>query len=669
MSGRWMTVWRGIFSVHLSVTRRFSVFFGLAMLCLICLTGYLVGDTVLNLSKNALNKDLEQRIAFNEERLSAFRDAALLFAANSYVTNGIIDVVGRAAYLPRELEQMRNTKGLDHAAILDHRGDPITLSNRFPIEQLDADAVRYTIETGRYRLWCNSKSQHVFISAPVNYYNTPQGALILVTEFAGIAGQSNDNTQANEGVMTTVLCGDHVVYSKGVVTSGWTYDFALEADRIRYPLSAMVGLKLKASVTSWRVFKPAVEIAFKLAVVGVIFVIGGSLIARRIERALMDARDQALSASRARSQFLANMSHEIRTPLNGVVGNVDLLLEEHLSAEQKQIAMDVKISGQHLLEILNDILDFSKIDAGRLRIDPQTIDVREIVWAVERTHRGLVDGKNLASVVHISDDVPRYIREDGLRLRQILNNLFSNAIKFTDHGSIRLDVYRDSERLCFAVKDTGIGISREQLPHLFSPFTQVESSSTRRYGGTGLGLSICRDLARLLGGAVEVTSEVGQGSVFTLKIPFTEVNGSDLEQSISSGEIDGEGGAILRVLLAEDNLVNRTLMEKILKGYGHQVSHACDGVEAVARAVEQQFDLILMDCQMPRMDGFEATRQIIMRLGPERPKIVALTANAYKDDREQCLAAGMDDFLTKPINRQSLETIMRSIKRRTASSS
>jgi signal transduction histidine kinase/ActR/RegA family two-component response regulator len=658
---------RRIFTAPQGMMLRFGGFFAFAMLCLVCLTGYLVADTVMNLSKDARIKDLEQRIAFKEERLGAFKDAALLFAANSYVTNGMIDVGGRGAYLPRELDQMRKAKGVDHAAILNHRGEPITLSGDFPINQVDPDAVRYTVETGRYRLWCDNASQQLFIAAPVNYYNTPQGSLILVTDFATIARNSTDDPLNSDGAMITVFCGGHVVFIHGKVAADESkYEFVLAADRQQYPLGAMIGLNLKATVNAWRVFRPALEISLKLAVVGIIFVIGGGFIARRIERVLMNARDAALGASRARSQFLANISHEIRTPLNGVLGNIDLLLERQLSDETKQIAADARNSGQSLLELLNDILDFSKIDAGHMRMDRSAIHVREVSAAVERTYRGMIEEKHLSCVVKVADDVPNYIFEDGLRLRQILNNLFSNAIKFTAEGGIRLEVWREDAFLLFAVRDSGIGIAEDRLANLFSPFTQAESTTNRRFGGTGLGLSICRELARTMGGDVNVESEVGHGASFILKIPFTEVVVPDEAQATPDVETESFHGPQLRVLLAEDNLVNRSLMQKILAKYGHQIAYAVNGAEALEIAQTQEFDLILMDCQMPEMDGFEATRQIIAKLGDKRPRIVALTANAFKEDREQCLAAGMDDFLTKPLSRQALEKIMRSVQRRTA---
>jgi signal transduction histidine kinase/ActR/RegA family two-component response regulator len=664
MTGISKKILRKILGAPQGMTLRFSVFFGFAMLCLVSLTGYLVAGTVMRISKDAWIKDLEQRIAFKEERLSAFKDAALLFAANSYVTNGMIDVGGRAAYLPRELEQMRKARGLDHAALLDHRGEPITLSGDFPMNQVDGDAVRYAVETGRHRLWCDKQSQHLFIAAPVNYYNTPQGALILVTDFASIARNSSDDPLASDGAMITVNCGGHAVFTHGDIKPGAHYDFALAADRNRYPLGTMIGLNLRATVNAWRVFRPAMEISLKLAVVGVIFVIGGGFIARRIERVLTNARDAALGASRARSQFLANISHEIRTPLNGVIGNIDLLLERQLSEQQRQIAADARNSGQNLLELLNDILDFSKIDAGHMSMVRSAVHVRDLSAAVERTYRGVMEEKRLNCVVKVADDVPQYILEDGLRLRQILNNLFSNAIKFTVDGGIRLDIWREGAELFFIVKDSGIGIPKDRLANLFSPFTQAESTTTRRYGGTGLGLSICRELARMMGGDVTVESELGHGTSFTLKLPFQEVVAP--EEADESQMIDNDPLKIpeLRVLLAEDNLVNRSLMQKMLAKYGHQVSYAANGAEAVSMAKEQVFDLVLMDCQMPVMDGFEATRQIIAILGERRPRIVALTANAFKEDREQCLAAGMDDFLTKPISRNSLEKIMQSVQRR-----
>jgi signal transduction histidine kinase/ActR/RegA family two-component response regulator len=648
------------------VTLRFSVFFGFAMLCLVSLTGYMVSRAVMGLAQNSWITDLERRLAVSEERLVAFKDAALIFAANSYVTNGIIDVAGRSSYLPRELESMKNARGIAFAGVMDYSGKAIDLSSGFPTEQIDRALLRYAVETGRYRMWCDGSSRRVFIAAPINYYNTPQGALILVTDFPTIAkGGDMIPSQSSVG-MIQVFCRDHVIFSDGDKPSKYSYSFDLSADQNLHSLGSMIGLRMSATVSYLQVYKPAIEISLRLAALGVIFVIGGGFIARRIEKALTDARDLALRASNARSQFLANMSHEIRTPLNGVMGNLNLLLEQTLTGEQHQIASDARISSQSLLALLNDILDFSKIDAGQVVMESSAVNVREVCAAVERTFHGIMEEKRLQCSVSISEGVPQFIFEDGLRLRQILNNLFSNAIKFTAEGTIKLDVWHEGGVLLFAVIDSGIGISADRIKLLFSPFIQAEASTTRRFGGTGLGLSICRELARMMGGDVTVKSQAGVGSTFTLRIPFTEVVAPEEPIKVVNEPSVVTNVVALRVLVVEDNPVNKALMNKMLMKYGSDVQFATNGAEAVDLAQQHEFDLIFMDCQMPVMDGFEATRQIIKMLGDARPMVVALTANAFKEDQERCFQAGMDNYLSKPVSRESLEKIMRSVQRRTA---
>jgi len=322
------------------------------------------------------------------------------------------------------------------------------------------------------------------------------------------------------------------------------------------------------------------------------------------------------------------------------------------------------------LELLNDILDFSKIDAGYMKLEVAPVNVRKLAEIVERAYHTALTEKGLTCEVNIDDRVPVMIMGDALRLRQVMNNLFSNAIKFTASGSVDLSVSLDSagESIRFSVKDSGIGIPADKLGNLFSPFTQAESSTTRRFGGTGLGLSICKELAHLMGGEVEVDSQIGKGSEFTLRVPLV-VADEEFKcrgpEAVAAAAVS-DGIEPISVLLVEDNAVNRTLMTKLLAKYGHTVDVAVNGLEAVEMVGSVNYDLIFMDCQMPLMDGYEATRKIREKIVTNRPLIVALTANAFKEDQERCFAAGMDDFVTKPVSREALEKIMRSAKKRSA---
>ena len=646
----------------------FGVFFAFAIIGLVALTGYLVGFAVMESETGVWGEELAHRLEMKEDRLRWFVDTGDMFASNSYVSTAMVDVGGRSSYLPRELENMTKARGVEFAGIIDFSGRTIALSTDFPEAGIDANQLRYVIETGRDRMWCYAPGKIIFAALPINYYNTPQGALVIVTSFktidAGVGG-----TEDGSGVITD-LCGDTIVNERGKAPAGRHIKVELIADREHYPMAHMLSLKLTGSVALEHVLAPAIRIVMRLGLLGLVFLIGGVLVARRIERELITAKDLALESSRARSQFLANMSHEIRTPLNGALGNVNLLLEENLTPSQKVLAQDAKLSGQTLLELLNDILDFSKIDAGFMKLEVAPVNARKLAETVERSYHTVLNEKQLTCEVRVDEKVPEVIMGDALRLRQILNNLFSNAIKFTPSGSVNLSVSVDSagETILFSVKDSGIGISADKVGKLFSPFMQAESNTTRRFGGTGLGLSICRDLAHLMGGEVEVDSQVGKGSEFTLLVPLVAADQEFKSRGAEATSTAAAPDAIepLSVLLVEDNAVNRTLMTKLLAKYGHTVDVAVNGLEALEMVGSINYDLIFMDCQMPVMDGYEATRKIREKRGPHRPRIVALTANAFKEDQESCFEVGMDDFVTKPVSRESLEKIMRSAKKRSA---
>jgi signal transduction histidine kinase/CheY-like chemotaxis protein/HPt (histidine-containing phosphotransfer) domain-containing protein len=385
-----------------------------------------------------------------------------------------------------------------------------------------------------------------------------------------------------------------------------------------------------------------------------------------LEKAMKEAEE----ASRAKSEFLAAMSHEIRTPLNGVLGVGDLLLKSPLSDKQRKLARIIRESGKSLLYILNDILDISKIEAGKLEFDNINFNLEELLDATRDLFSGKARKKGLVLENHIDPGIPQVLYGDPIRLRQVFSNLIGNAIKFTEHGVITVHtqaVEQDdsSVSLKFLVEDSGIGLSQEQQQLIFDSFVQADSSTTRDYGGTGLGLTICSQLVQLMGGKIGVESEVGKGALFwfTLKLKIPEVQEYDRLRTVTA--IEDETTVFPQfdayILVAEDNLTNQIVAEGMLKHFGCQVDLVSDGQEAVETACKHPYDLIFMDCQMPKLDGYEATRKIRSYEECSALKsipIIALTAHAMKSDRKQCLDAGMNDYLSKPFDGQQLFKIL-----------
>jgi signal transduction histidine kinase/ActR/RegA family two-component response regulator len=370
------------------------------------------------------------------------------------------------------------------------------------------------------------------------------------------------------------------------------------------------------------------------------------------------ATRQAEMTAQGKSDFLAMMSHEMRTPLNGIIGMSGLLESKNLDDNQRECVEVIRRSGETLLAIIDDVLDFSKIEAGRLTLESADFDpARAILDAIQIVERSAV-AKSLTLSTHLDPALPAMVSGDVMRLRQVLLNLLSNAIKFTSEGEIVVrgelrSAASDGYELYFSVTDGGIGISEEQQARLFQPFSQANASTARMFGGTGLGLAICKRLAGLMGGNIGVESRPAQGSCFWFTIRVGAAAPEPSRLVAQSGTIRPATG--FRLLLVEDNPINQKVARLVLDKLGYQVDVANNGFEALDAVDSVRYDLILMDCIMPEMDGFEATRRLRSAGGraAEVP-IIAMTANAFEDDRKACLAAGMNDFLSKPVRQTEL---------------
>jgi signal transduction histidine kinase len=576
-----------------------------------------------------------------------------LLVTYSYLMTGISIFVLAGTLVRNRAQRMRTLLFLG-AITLPCGASLLYVFEWFPVRYLDITPYALTV-TGIVTFWVIFRYRFQGI--------VPVAARAVVASMAdGIVVLDLDRRVAdvNPAAQTLLGCSKESLVGRHAATAfrecADLAPYCLGGGKMAGDVSLPAGDRLRTCAAS------AVDVMQGDHCIGRVITLRDVLAERQASEQLREARQAAEAASIAKSNFLANMSHEIRTPMNGVVGSMELLLDSGLDDEQLELAETAQESAHCLLSIINDILDFSKIDAGKLDLEQVPFDLYRLMDQTVRSMQPIAAKQGLDLRLQIAPDVPRAILGDPTRLRQIVFNLAGNAVKFTTAGWVAIAIERmraepGETRISISVEDTGVGIAPDRIGVIFEEFSQADASVTRSFGGTGLGLAISRRLVEKMGGTIRVESTLGRGSKFTVEICVRLADARDVPDSPRVTLSGSERFPGCRVLLAEDNLVNQRICKRVLEKLGCQVQIANDGREAIAVAESAQFDVILMDLQMPGVDGLQATRDI--RLRNIQTPIVALTASVLEETRAACKVAGMDAFISKPIRVDEIVAMLR----------